>query len=400
MNSGDLEKVILGRKSSIFSEEIIASDCNLRHLISGSRILVLGGAGSIGSAFVKVLVKYRPASLWLVDPSENCLVELVRDLRSSGVKIPEDFGTVAIAFGTVEFERFLQANPPFDYVLNFAALKHVRSERDPYSLMRMIDVNVFANYRLIKTLDATVTKKIFAVSSDKAVNPHSMMGASKAFMERVFLNRADKISFGSARFANVAFSDGSLLHGFLYRMAKMQPLSAPSDIRRYFISHQEAGELCLLSCFTGNNREIYIPRMNPDEFLMTFSEIAELVLRGRGYKPVCCTSEEEARTMMANRKSDSREWACYFSPSNTSGEKPFEEFVGEGEHVLENRYENLRVIDRPRSISNVQLELAIHRFREIKKKDKWDKKEMVETMRLAVPELAHLEQSMNLDQKM
>lgn len=395
-----LENYVLKREKSIFADDMSIVRNELKEQVSGARILVIGAAGSIGSAFVKVLAAYRPGSLWLVDPSENNLVEVVRDLRSSGVSLPDNFGTVAIGFGTREFEVFLRHQATFDYVLNFAALKHVRSERDPFSLMRMIDVNVMANVHLLDLLEGSTTKKVFSVSSDKAVNPHSLMGASKACMERVFINRSDKIAFSSARFANVAFSDGSLLHGFHYRIEKGQPLTAPSDIRRYFISHREAGELCLMSCFVGGNREIYVPRMEPDEDLMTFSEIAEMVLKSYEFEPYHCESEEEALEIAQKREADSKEWPCYFSPSNTSGEKPFEEFVGENEHVIEDRYKNLRVIDRPSTTSNEGLQQALKLFREIRFKPNWAKSEMVEAMRLAVPELAHKELATNLDQKM
>lgn len=400
MKKLELENSVLQRKSSLFASDLKAEKPLLADSISGSRILVIGAAGSIGSAFVKVLAAYRLGGLWLVDPSENNLVEVVRDLRASGTNLPDDFGTVAIGFGTREFEVFFRQQPTFDYVLNFAALKHVRSERDPYSLMRLIDVNVMANVHLLDLLEGSATKKVFSVSSDKAVNPHSLMGASKAFMERVFNNRSDKIPFSSARFANVAFSDGSLLHGFHYRIEKGQPLTAPSDIRRYFISHQEAGELCLMSCFAGGNREIYVPRMKPNKDLMTFSEIAEMVLKSYQFEPYHCDSEEEALEMAQKRKVDSKEWPCFFSPSSTSGEKPFEEFVGEHEHVIEDRYENLRVIDRPSTTPDEGLQRALELFREIKLKPDWAKSEMVEAMRLAVPELAHKELATNLDQKM
>lgn len=400
MKNSKLEDVVLGRKPSFFAADRELTNAKLKHNITGVRILVIGAAGSIGSAFVKVLAAYRPGGLWLLDPSENNLVEVVRDLRASGTNLPDDFGTVAIGFGTREFEVFFRQQKTFDYVLNFAALKHVRSERDPYSLMRLIDVNVMANVHLLDLLEGSATEKVFSVSSDKAVNPHSLMGASKAFMERVFINRSDKIPFSSARFANVAFSNGSLLHGFHYRIEKGQPLTAPSDIRRYFISHQEAGELCLLSCFAGGNQEIYVPRMEPDEDLMTFSEIAEMMLKSYGFDPYHCESEEEALEIARKRKADSKEWPCFFSPSNTSGEKPFEEFVGEDEHVIGDRYQNLRVIDRPSTTSEEGLQQALKLFREIRLKPDWAKSEMVEAMRLAVPELTHKELATNLDQKM
>jgi len=400
MENFRLENSVLGRERSFFADDIEEGRNQIRELVSGACILVIGAAGSIGGAFVKVLAGFGPSALWLVDPSENNLVEVVRDLRSSGAALPDDFGTVAIGFGCREFEMFFRRQAGFDYVLNFAALKHVRSERDPYSLMRLVNVNVIANVHLLDLLEESAVKKVFSVSSDKAVNPHSLMGASKALMERVFLDRADAIPFGSARFANVAFSDGSLLYGFRNRIEKGQPLTAPCDIRRYFISHREAGELCLLSCFAGYNREIYVPRMDPRQDLKTFSEIAELVLESHGLKPYLCGSEEEALEMAKDREADSKEWPCFFSPSNTTGEKPFEEFVGENEHVIEDRYENLRVIDQPTTTPRIQIEQALDRLREIRASSRWSKAEIVEAMRLAVPELDHEERSANLDQKM
>ena len=400
MKTTDLEKVVLGRSESLFSADLEKAKDELLGIIGRARILVIGAAGSIGGAFVKVLAGYHPDALWLVDPSENNLVEVVRDLRSSGVSMPEDFGTVAIGFGTREFEAFHDHAGPFDYVLNFAALKHVRSERDPFSLMRLLNVNVMANRHLLDLLEGGPTKKAFSVSSDKAVNPHSLMGASKAFMERVFMERSEVVPFSSARFANVAFSDGSLPHGFRYRIEKGQPLTAPSDVRRYFISHREAGELCLFSCFAGGNREIYVPRMNPDDYLMTFAEIAETVLKSMNLDPVHCGSEAEALDMARNLDRGTKEWPCYFSASNTSGEKPFEEFVGDGENVVEDRHQYLRVIDQPRRVPAADLARAMDRIREIKTRSSWGKAELLEAIRLAVPELKHVELAVNLDQKM
>lgn len=400
MKISELEQAVLGRNKSLFACDLEGAQHELKENINGARILVIGAAGSIGGAFVKVLACYQPASLLLIDPSENNLVEVVRDLRSSGVRVPDDFGTLAIGFGTAEFAAFFKSEPVFDFILNFAALKHVRSERDPYSLMRLVDVNVIANVHLLNLLENGATKKVFSVSSDKAVNPHSLMGASKAFMERVFLDRSDNIAFSSARFANVAFSDGSLLHGFTHRIQKGQPLTAPSDIRRYFISHQEAGELCLFSSFAGGNREIFVPRMEPNDFLMTFSEIAELVLHNLNLTPYECDSEEEALAMAAQLKKDSSEWPCYFAESNTSGEKSFEEFVGPSEHVVENRYKNLRVIDQPTTMSTVDLHKAVQSIETIKKLPVWRKADIVEAIRIAVPEMEHQELTFNLDQKM
>lgn len=400
MNTLHLEEIVLGRKRSFFANDIADAQNELTWVIAGSRILVLGAAGSIGGAFVKVLARYRPRALWLVDPDENGLVETVRDLRSSGVAIPADFGTVAIGFGTFLFDLFLKDKGPFDYILNFAALKHVRSERDPYSLMRMLEVNVSANARLLRALAGEVPHKVFAVSSDKAVNPHNLMGATKAFMERVFLDAADRIPFSSARFANVAFSNGSLLQGFLYRLEKRQPLAGPSDIQRYFISHQEAGELCLLSCFLGGNREIFVPRMDPREYLADFMEIAEQVLAWQGKQPLYCTSEAEALAAASRMKPDASEWPCFFSESDTSGEKNCEEFVGESERVDEDRYRQVRVVDRPVVPPPDVVPTALAALVAIKASGIWSKPDLVRIVQSVVPELTHQELGANLDQKM
>lgn len=396
-----LEQAVTGRVESLFVDDLGNNNESLYEKIKSSRILVIGGAGSIGSSLVTVLLGYCPKALWIVDPSENNLVEVVRDIRSSGVKVCSDFGTVAINFGTSEFTAFYRASKPFDYVLNFAAMKHVRSERDPYSLMRMIKINVEANQHLLELLDSNVTKKVFSVSSDKAVNPHSCMGASKTFMERVFLARENKeISFSSARFANVTFSDGSLLSGFRHRLDKRQPLSAPSDIRRYFITHQEAGELCLLSCFNGDDNEIYVPRMNPDEALMTFSEIAEMVLSERSLKPKYFDDEEEARNFACNMSPLSNEWPCIFSPSNTSGEKPFEEFIAANEIVNEDKYDQIRVISQKYEVPQDNVRSSLNKIDMLYNGEIWSKKDIVELLQSVVPEFVHEELEYNLDQKM
>ncbi|MEI7639749.1 MAG: polysaccharide biosynthesis protein, partial [Syntrophus sp. (in: bacteria)] len=274
---------ILKRSGSMFAEDLEVHRAQIEACIRGARIMVIGAAGSIGSAFVRQLVSFRPAALHMVDISENNLVEVVRDLRSALISLPEDFKTFAVAMGSLEFDRLLDAERAsdrggYDYVINFSALKHVRSEKDPFSLMRMVHTNVVAVKALLDRLVGTFTRKHFSVSSDKAANPANIMGATKIFMERVLLTYADRIPFSTARFANVAFSDGSLLHGFLQRLAKGQPFAAPYDVRRYFISHEEAGQLCLLSCFLGENRDIYFPKLDEGSDLLTFAEIAVMVL--------------------------------------------------------------------------------------------------------------------------
>ncbi len=391
---------ILDRKQSFFQSDITEKQSELTEILKNSRLLIIGAAGSIGSSFVKIVAEYKPSALYLIDPSENNLVELVRDIRSSRIVVPNEFASFSIGFGTNEFEFFLKAQKPFDYIINFAAMKHVRSERDPYSMLRMFNVNVSANWDLIKSLSGMNVKKIFSVSSDKAVNPASFMGATKAFMERIFLTFNNMIPFSSARFANVAFSDGSLLHGFRYRIEKKQPLSAPNDVRRYFISGEEAGQLCLLSCFLGNNKEIYFPKMNPKDYLITFSSIALTFLTESGLNPIMCDSEEEARERALLMTDDTNDWPCYFSASNTSGEKMFEEFYSENEEVDLNRCQSAGVITAPIEAEKESIEVAIRNFKEIEQSHQWSKIALIDLVKSVVPEFQHVSSSINLDQKM
>lgn len=390
---------ILGRSASLFAKEISRRREELAAAAAQARILVIGAGGSIGSAFVKALLPFHPGSLHLVDLSENNLVWLVRDLRAEGLVTTDDFHTYAVGLETEEFELLLKQRGSFDYVLNFAALKHVRSERDPYTLMRLLRVNVLANAALAGFLHRSEVRRVFCVSSDKAVNPASLMGASKAFMERVFLAQPPGLDFTSARFANVAFSAGSLLESFLTRLEKRQPLAAPTDVRRYFISAAEAGELCLLAAFLGRNREIFIPHLDPGHDLKSFSEIAEAILERRGLRPVACATEEEARERATRLGPESREWPCLFSPSNTSGEKPYEEFIYSGETVDAHRLENIAVVTHPRQTEPQIVEQVLHQLQALLASGQWDGAELARLVHTAVPEFRHLAGQFNLDHK-
>lgn len=391
---------ILGRKSSFLHEEISSSNAQIADSLAGASVLIIGAAGSIGSAFVRELAFFSVKSIHLIDISENNLAEVVRSFRSAGICLPGDFKTFAIDFTGPEMKALL-GTFSYDYVLNFSALKHVRSERDPFTLMRLLEVNILGNSMLLDSLEARgVPKMTFSVSSDKAVRPANLMGASKAFMERVFLSRSKEVPFGSARFANVAFSDGSLLHSFLKRLENKQPLSAPRDIRRYFITHQEAGQLCLLGAFTGKSREVFFPKFQPEEDMMTFSEIACVLLEANGYKPLECTSEEEALQVASQLSPTSREWPCYFSDSDTTGEKPFEEFHDPREEVDLLRFPEVGVVTKPIATESVKISEAISDIEGLRAKGDWKKEDLLSAVKKAVPELDHIERGRDLDQKM
>ncbi len=390
---------ILRRRESLFRADLEAHETALSERIAGARVLVLGAAGSIGAAFVLQLLGHRPRTLHLVDLSENNLVELIRHLRSSLVPLPADLRTLPIGLGSRELAAFLDAERHYDYVLNFAALKHVRSEKDPHSLYRMVRTNAYDVHLLLDRLAAAPPLKFFSVSSDKAVNPESAMGATKALMERVLLRHAGRIPVAAARFANVAFSDGSLLHGFRQRLEKRQPLAAPLDVQRYFISPEEAGQLCLLACFLAENREIFIPRLERSAHLLTFAEIAELFLASHGLVARRCASEEQARDLAARLGEQPSEWPCYFFTSDTTGEKAVEEFFSAAEAVDWSRYRALGVVSPP-ALPDAAVDASLHAFEELGRAARWSKETILAALRLAVPELRHDEKGRSLDERM
>src|SRR6056297_431151 len=334
---------LIGRGKELFTEDIKKHEKELSEKVSSGSFLVLGGAGSIGQAVVKEIFARRPAKLHVVDISENNLVELVRDIRSSLGYIDGEFKTFAIDAGSAEFEALYATEGPYDYVLNLSALKHVRSEKDPYTLMRMVGVNIF---NTIKTRDMAAEgggRKYFCVSTDKAANPVNMMGASKRIMEMFILREDSQLPVSTARFANVAFSDGSLLHGFNQRILKRQPIAAPRDVRRYFVTPAESGQLCLMSTLLGDHMEIFFPKLDGNLHLITFADIATRYLAARGYHAVACETEEEARRR-SEELIEQGKWPCYFFNSDTTGEKPFEEFFTPDEKVDLERFSALGVI--------------------------------------------------------
>jgi len=390
---------LIGRVQQLFAEDIAMHEVELNEKVKSSRFLVIGGAGSIGQAVVKEIFKRNPLALHVVDISENNLVELVRDIRSSLGYIDGDFQTLPLDVASMEFECFAAQYSPYDYILNLSALKHVRSEKDPFTLMRLIDVNIFNTIKTIQMAIQSKSKKYFAVSTDKAANPVNMMGASKRIMEHFLMRESEKVNISTARFANVAFSDGSLLHGFNQRMIKSQPITAPNDVKRYFVTPEESGVLCLFSTLLGENRDVFFPKLNQKLHLITFSEIAIRYLNSQGYEPVYCSSEEEAR-IKVNELSGKKKWPVYFFKSDTTGEKDFEEFYTENEEINLDRFVDIGIVKSSLPLANENLDWFENSILEFKKKKNWSKEDLVELFKKVLPEFYHEEKGKNLDQKM
>ena len=390
---------LIGRDTEIFKNDMLSKEVELSRIVKISSFLVIGGAGSIGQAVTKEIFKRNPTKLHIVDISENNTVELVRDLRSSYGYIDGDFKTFALDVGSIEYDAFIESDGKYDYVLNLSALKHVRSEKDPFTLMRMIDVNIFNTEKTVIQAIEKGTKKYFCVSTDKAANPVNMMGASKRIMEMFLINLSKKISISTARFANVAFSDGSLLHGFNQRIQKQQPIVAPNDIKRYFITPKESGELCLISCIYGENRDVFFPKLTESLHLISFADIAIRYLKGLGYEPYLCNSEEEARNLMTILPQQ-KKWPCLFRASDTSGEKDFEEFFTEKEVLDMNSFKNFGIIKNSIIKNNKNIESFSSSINEIKQSNKWSKKQLVDLFCEIIPDFNHKETGKYLDSKM
>lgn len=390
---------IIGRSAPLFEADIRAHDDALREIVGASRFLVIGGAGSIGQAVTREIFKRKPKALHVVDISENNMVELVRDIRSTLGYIDGDFSTFALDCGSFEFDALMRASGGYDFVLNLSALKHVRSEKDPFTLMRLIEVNVLNTVSTLAHALQSGARKYFCVSTDKAANPVNMMGASKRIMEMFLMRDSQRLPVSTARFANVAFSDGSLLHGFNQRFAKRQPISAPNDVRRYFITPQESGELCLMSCLMGENRDIFFPKLTDALRLTHFSDIAVRFLAQLGYEPHECVSEDEARARSAELIAK-RRWPCYFFRSDTTGEKDFEEFFTDRETVDVNRFRSIAAIKNQPVFDPQRLDHFTARISEWRTRGTWNKTEIVDLFNDMIPEFKHLETGKYLDGRM
>ena len=390
---------LIDRTHKLFEDDITKSESELQKEISNSNFLVLGGAGTIGQAVTKEIFKRNPKKLHVVDISENNLVELVRDIRSSFGYIDGDFKTFVLDIGSNEYDALIESDGDFDYVLNLSALKHVRSEKDPFTLMRMIQVNILNTIKTIEQSIANGTKKYFCVSTDKAANPVNMMGGSKRIMEMFLMKKSKEIKISTARFANVAFSDGSLLHGFDQRIKKMQPIAAPSDIRRYFVIPEESGELCLMSTIFGENRDIYFPKLEENLHLISFADIAKRYLDSLGYTPHLCKDEDEARSEVTKLVSE-KKWPCLFSESNTTGEKSYEEFYTENETLNMETYNKLGVIKNQPSFNDEKLTHFLDTISKMRTSKKWDKEEIVALFHHMIPNFGHVEANKFLDSKM
>jgi FlaA1/EpsC-like NDP-sugar epimerase len=399
MSANSMTLNLIGRTSPLFENDITKLSTELSKVVKGSRFLVIGGAGSIGQAVSKEIFKRHPAKLHIVDISENNMVELVRDLRSTLGYIKGEFKTFSIDCGGKEFEALMASEGAYDYVFNLSALKHVRSEKDPYTLMRMLTVNIFNTIKTFRLARDSGAKKYFCVSTDKAANPVNMMGASKRIMEMFLMRESETMSISMARFANVAFSDGSLLHGFNQRFAKRQPFSAPSDVRRYFVTPQESGELCLLSGLLGDNRDVFFPKLSEHLHLMTFSDIAERYLRDLGYEPIQCDSEEDARDRAVELISE-KKWPCYFFKSDTTGEKDFEEFFTDKEDLNLSRFEGIGLIRNQPTYDAGKLDNFALSVASLNDKGNWDKQAIVDLFFDLLPEFAHKETGKYLDDRM
>ena len=391
------EKNLLGREKSLFQDDIIDNEDKLNEYISSSSFLILGGAGTIGQAVTKEIFKRNPLRLHVIDINENNLAELVRDIRASYGYIKGEFKVYSIDIGSEIYDSFINQNDKYDYVLNLSALKHVRSEKDPFTLMRMLKVNILNTEKTINQSITKGTKKYFTISTDKATNPVNLMGASKRAMEMIAFSLSKDINISTARFANVLFSDGSLPFSFKQRIIKKQPIVAPNDINRYFISPLESGHLCLLSSILGNNRDIYFPKLTEKLKPQSFKDLAVKFLNNLGYEADILDSEKDARDYAKFMNND-KKWPCYFSSSDTTGEKPIEEFYDDNDTLELLKFNSVGVIKSPMPSFD---SLAFRRkLLEYSKNDIWERNHLVELIKEFVPELDYIDKEKFLDEKM
>ena len=397
-----IAKHVTGREQSMLTEDLRAHAEELKAEIAGKRVCVIGGAGSIGSSFIKALLRFEPKQLVVIDLNENGLAELTRDLRSSAnIHVPEDYRTYTLDFASPIFERIFREDKGYDIVANFSAHKHVRSERDKYSVQALIENNDIKAKKLMDLMMAYKPKHFFCVSTDKAANPVNIMGASKRILEDLVMAYSKEFPVTTARFANVAFSNGSLPDGWLHRLQKRQPLAAPTDVKRYFVSPEESGQICLLACILGNSGEIFFPKLG-EEQMLTFSSICDDFVRANGLSKHLCSSDEEAKKFASERLmvNGESEWPVVYTGSDTTGEKAYEEFYVEGEALNMTRFTSLGVIESSPRHTMVEVDKLFADFKEIFAKDDFTKAEVVDAIRQFIPTFEHVEKGRNLDSKM
>ena len=391
---------ITSRSGSMFAVDIEANKEQLKQEIEEKSLLVIGGAGSIGSSYIRAVLPFKPSKLVVVDLSENGLVELTRDLRSThGMYIPKEYRTYTLNFADPIFERIFREEEGFDIVANFSAHKHVRSEKDKYSVQALIENNVIKAKGLLDLLAEYPPRHFFCVSTDKAANPVNIMGASKRIMEDMIMAYAAKFKVTTARFANVAFSNGSLLDGFVDRIMKRQPLAAPRDVRRYFVSPEESGQICMLACILGRNGEIFFPKLG-EEKMMTFSSICDRFLETLGYEKKECATDEEAKRFASEMLEGSKIYPVVYFNSDTTGEKDYEEFYVSGEKLNMERFNSLGVIEEVSKRPLEEIDAFFVKLEVIFASPSFTKEEVVEAIRRFIPNFEHEEKGKNLDQKM
>lgn len=388
------------RPNSMFKKDIKNNFEQLTEKIEGKTVLVVGGAGSIGSSFIKAILPFHPKTLVVVDINENALAELTRDLRSTnGMYMPEDYVPYPMDFASAVFKKMFRKRGGFDIVANFSAHKHVRSEKDIYSVEALIQNNILHAKKLLDLLVEFPPEEYFCVSTDKAANPVNIMGASKRIMEDVIFAYSDKFDVKTARFANVAFSNGSLPASFISRFQKLQPISAPADVKRYFVSPEESGQICMLACLLGKNREIFFPKLE-EEQMMTFDKIASAFLREHGYEVLECNTDEEAIIKAVELKKGSNLYPVHYSESNTSGEKAYEEFYTKEETVDMKQYNALGVVTGKIIPNKKHVKELLIKLDNVFKKEETTKEEVIGIMKKYLPNFEHIETGKSLDGKM
>ena len=394
-----IKQYVTKRDKSFFDNDLINNKERLTKEIRGKSILVIGGAGTIGSSFIKAALNYNPSELIVVDNNENGLTELTRTLRSdTTIIVPENYLTYPMSFNSDVFYKMLKKHGKFDIVANFAAHKHVRSEKDSFSIEAMIRNNVLDAKRLLDYLKQHKPAHFFCVSTDKAANPVNVMGGSKKLMENVIMSYSKDLKITTARFANVAFSNGSLLYGYLERLLQRQPISCPSDVKRFFVSPEESGEICLLTCILGNSGDIYFPKLDEDQ-LVNFKEITEDFFKYLGKEIKICNNEYEAKEYAINITDDSP-YPIYFFKTDTSGEKLYEEFYTYEDQINLKKFNSIGIIKNSIKPSFSDVDLIIQEIENLFKRDDYEKEDIIKVMNKLLPDFKHIETGKTLDQKM